>query len=100
MLHALQTSFPSEARWSVPTSGMFIWVEIPSEVDMGEILKTALEKEQIAFVPGHAFDVDESKHSSRCMRLSFPNGDMKRIEDGIVRLARIICAKSNEKHFV
>lgn len=90
MLHALETSFPSDARWSMPTSGMFIWVEIPGEVDMGEVLKAAIEKEQVVFIPGHAFDLDESRHSSHCMRLNFSNCDVKRIDQGIARLGRII----------
>lgn len=89
MLHALQTSFPSEAHWFKPGSGMFIWVEIP-ERDMGEALKIAIEKEQIAFVPGHAFDLGESRRSAHCMRLNFSNCDVERIKHGIVRLARII----------
>lgn len=90
MLHALQATFPSEAHWSTPGSGMFTWVEIPGKGDMGEVLKVAIEQEQVAFVPGHAFDLDGRLHSTHCMRLNFSNCGIERIEHGIARLARIL----------
>lgn len=89
MLYALDTYFPSEARWSKPGSGMFIWVEVPG-VDMGEVLKIALEKERVAFIPGHAFDLNGNHHSVHCMRLNFSNCDVERIEQGMSQLARVI----------
>ena len=32
MIRALETSFPYEARWSAPSSGMFVWVDLPSKL--------------------------------------------------------------------
>src|SRR5262249_32868205 len=32
MLHGLESHFPDEARWKKPSSGMFIWVELPAEI--------------------------------------------------------------------
>jgi len=90
MLQALQISFSSKASWSKPASGMFIWVEFSGEEDMSKILEIAIEKEHIAFVPGHAFDLDENSYSRHCMRLNFSNCNIERIEQGIARLARII----------
>lgn len=90
MVQALQAFFPVEARWFKPGNGMFIWVEIPTAGDMSEVLKIAIEKEKVAFVPGHAFDVNGSCRSTHCMRLNFSNCDPERIEQGIARLAKII----------
>ena len=90
MLRALQIHFPPGALWYKPRNGMFIWVEIPGEVDMGEVLRVAVEKEQVAFVPGHAFRVGGSRHAAHCMRLNFSNCSAERIEYGIAQLARII----------
>lgn len=90
MLHALHSYFPQEARWHKPSSGVFIWVELPPEVDTGEVLKVAVERERVAFLPGHAFGVGGSRHAAHCMRLNFSNCNIERIEDGIARLARIL----------
>lgn len=89
MHDALLRHFPTEARWKKPSNGMFFWVELPADVDMGEILKTAVESENVAFIPGHAFAVN-GRHGSNCMRLNFSNMPPERIEDGIARLGRVL----------
>ena len=90
MLRALAEHFPQEARWQQPTHGMFIWVELPEGADTGEILKLAVEKEQVAFVPGHAFGVGGSRKAAHCMRLNFSNCAPERIVDGMARLGRVV----------
>jgi 2-aminoadipate transaminase len=90
MLRALREQFPASARWNVPTSGLFIWVELPNEIDTGELLKSAIEKEQVAFIPGHAFSIGGSRHLAHCMRLNFSNSSPERIEEGIARLGRAL----------
>lgn len=88
MLGALQTYFPAGARWESPSSGLFISVELPEEVDIGELLKAAIETEQVAFIPGDAFCVKDEQPPTNRMRLNFSNSSVERIEDGIHRLAR------------
>ena len=90
MLSALRSYFPRETKWHRPSSGMFVWVELPHEVDTAEILKVAVERERVAFLPGHAFDVDGSRRAAHCMRLNFSNCRAERIEEGIARLARVL----------
>lgn len=90
MLHALHSHFPRQASWHKPGSGMFIWVELSRTVDTGEVLRAAIEKEHVAFMPGHAFDVGGCRHSTHCMRLNFSNCSIERIEEGIARLARLV----------
>jgi DNA-binding transcriptional MocR family regulator len=68
---------------------MFIWVELPAEFDTAVLLETAVETEQVAFIPGHAFSVPGCPQR-HCLRLSFANCREEMIEDGIKRLARII----------
>lgn len=89
MLSALYRYFPAEAHWTEPQGGMFIWVELPPEMDAARLLDTAVNQEQIAFIPGHAFTVP-GRHIHNCMRLNFSNCTEEMIEDGIKRLARII----------
>lgn len=90
MLEALRSHFPSEARWETPSGGLFIWVELPEGADAGEILKHAIETEQVAFIPGHAFAVEDERPAKNRMRLNFSNSSVERIEEGIARLARVL----------
>jgi 2-aminoadipate transaminase len=90
MLHALRSHFPQQASWHKPGSGMFIWVELSRKVDTGEVLKVAVEKEHVAFMPGYAFGVGGSRRTAHCMRLNFSNCSVERIEEGIARLARVL----------
>jgi DNA-binding transcriptional MocR family regulator len=63
---------------------------LPEWVDTGELLAAALEQEKVAFIPGHAFYVNEDHPATNRMRLNFSNSSVERIEDGIQRLARVI----------
>lgn len=90
MCRALDKHFPAGTRWLKPTGGIFIWVELPGRVDTGELLKVAIETEQVAFIPGHAFSVNGDNAATNCMRLNFSHNSVERIEDGIERLARVL----------
>jgi 2-aminoadipate transaminase len=90
MLDALRAHFPTGARWETPTSGLFIWVELPEGTDTGALLKEAIETEQVAFIPGHAFCVDDARPATNRMRLNFSNSSVERIADGVGRLARVL----------
>jgi 2-aminoadipate transaminase len=90
MIRALQTHFPLGTRWYKPASGMFLWVEVPGEVDMNEVLMTALSQEKVAFLPGTAFQMNGNRQAASGMRLNFSNCSAERIEDGIARLARTL----------
>ncbi|HYH79721.1 MAG TPA: PLP-dependent aminotransferase family protein [Longimicrobium sp.] len=90
MLRALEAHFPAGARWRRPPGGLFVWVELPAGVDAGEVLRVAIEREAVSFIPGHAFAADGSRTASDCMRLNFSHSAPAVIEEGIVRLARAL----------
>jgi len=90
MLRTLDQHFPPASRWNKPIGGVFIWVELPKEVDTEQMLKVALETERIAFIPGQAFCVNGGRQASHCMRLNFSNSSVESIEEGIPRLARVL----------
>lgn len=90
MLNALQTHFPAETRWRKPTSGLFIWVELPDHLDTQRLFKEAIETERVAFIPGQAFDVGSDRGSTNGLRLNFSNSPIAQIEDGIARLGRVL----------
>jgi 2-aminoadipate transaminase len=90
MLCALNKHFPADVCWTKPGSGMFIWVELPVQLNAIEVLKCALESERVAFIPGQAFCATEGQHASNCLRLNFTNCSLAGIEEGIARLSRTI----------
>ena len=92
MLAALRSYFPPEVRWNQPTSGMFVWVELPAGSDTTELLRAAVETERVAFSPGTTFCAGDPRHGNRCMRLSFTHLPPERIEEGIGRLGRVVRA--------
>lgn len=89
ILSALQTHVPPEVRWNHPTSGMFVWAELPSALDATELLRVAVETENVAFSPGTTFCSGDPR-GSRCLRLSFTNHPPGRLEEAIRRLGRVI----------
>ena len=90
MLEALDRRLQGAVRWNRPTAGMFIWVEMPEGIDTAQLVRGAIEEDQVAFSPGSAFAVRGSRHASHCMRLAFANHSPAEIEEGIGRLARVI----------
>lgn len=88
MLDALDKYFPKDrVSWTHPEGGMFLWVTMPDEIDVEDLLKEAVAN-KVAFVPGGSFFVDGRTHST--MRLNFSNATPEQIEEGIRRLSLII----------
>jgi 2-aminoadipate transaminase len=90
MLDALGEHFPHGSSWRKPAHGFFVWVELPEAVDMTALLKSAVETEGVAFIPGEAFAVRPTDEPSRGMRLNFSNNSPERIAQGIARLGRAV----------
>jgi 2-aminoadipate transaminase len=95
MVDALEQHLADEARWIVPTCGVFIWVELRRSIDTTALLRRAIDDEQVAFLPGAAFRAERGGgRATRCLRLNFSNCAPERIHDGIARLARVVRASS------
>jgi 2-aminoadipate transaminase len=90
MAQALREHFPEAAKWLIPDQGIFFWVELPHRIDTLTLLVAALEKEQVAFIPGHAFSVNASNTAANCMRLNFSHSNPDLIREGIARLGRLL----------
>ncbi|MGH2536955.1 MAG: PLP-dependent aminotransferase family protein [Candidatus Promineifilaceae bacterium] len=99
MLAALERHFPAETRWSRPTGGMFIWVELPAWADTAALLTLAVE-EGVAFIPGVAFTppfpaaAASGRNPRHCLRLNFSACAPEVIEEGIGRLGRLLKSKA------
>lgn len=70
-----------------PEGGLFVWCELPKEIDMLEFCQKAVEK-KVAVVPGTAFTMDENDKTN-CFRMNFstPSDDM--IKEGMKRLGDV-----------
>jgi 2-aminoadipate transaminase len=74
-------------RWTVPTGGMFFWVELPEALDAMALLPRAVEA-GVAFVPGAAFYSGAPRRNT--LRLSFVTVEPRRIEAGIEALGGVL----------
>ena len=74
-------------RWTVPTGGMFFWVELPEALDAMALLPRAVEA-GVAFVPGAAFYSGVPRRNT--LRLSFVTVEPRRIEAGIEALGGVL----------
>ncbi|HWM95318.1 MAG TPA: PLP-dependent aminotransferase family protein [Thermoanaerobaculia bacterium] len=90
LVRALEEHLPKEVRWHRPSSGLFVWVELPPGMDSTALLHTAVETESVSFAPGSVFAVQGRTHAARGLRLSFGNNPPHRIEEAVHRLARAI----------
>ncbi|HZF11071.1 MAG TPA: PLP-dependent aminotransferase family protein [Thermoanaerobaculia bacterium] len=90
LLAALDRRLAGAVRWNRPTAGMFVWVELPERIDTAQLVRPAIEDEQVAFSPGAAFAVRGSRHADHCLRLAFAHLTPEQIETGVERLARVI----------
>ncbi len=83
MVAALESELPG-LRFTRPAGGLFVWLQLPEDVDARALLKRCLER-QVAFVPGGSFFAGEAQHNTA--RLNFSAMPPERIREGIRRLA-------------
>jgi len=83
MMDTMAETFPSQARWTHPKGGMFLWGIMPEGMDAAEVLKVAIQK-KVAFVPGTAFHPNQGGENT--MRLNFSYSKPEVIREGITRL--------------
>ena len=87
MLKAMDRAFPPGVRYTRPQGGLFLWVELPEQLNARDLLTASLA-ENVAFVPGGAFFPNGGHEHT--IRLNFSNMPEERICEGIQRLARVI----------
>jgi 2-aminoadipate transaminase len=87
MLDALADHFPTQAEWTRPGGGLFIWATLPDFIDTTDLLARAL-RDNVAFVPGEAAFLDGRGRSS--MRLNFSGCGEEDIREGIRRIGEVV----------
>ena len=87
MLESLTEHFPSNATWTKPEGGFYVWVTLPPEIDTKAMMPKAIVA-KVAYVPGTAFFADG--FGSWSMRLSYCYPTPERIREGIKALGGVV----------
>ena len=74
-------------RFTHPQGGLFIWAELPEQIDAVKMLSAAVER-KVAYVPGTYFCVDGGHLNT--IRLNFSNSTPEQIETGMNTLKEIV----------
>ena len=95
MLRALDEEMPAEASWTRPQGGLFVWATLPEYLDSSDLLASAVERYEVAFVPGRAAFLDG--RGGNAMRLNFSGIPEAMIGEGVRRLG-VAVAEMTELH--
>jgi len=87
MVAALEAEMPPGVTVTHPRGGLFLWLEMPEEIDSRKLLRVSLER-GVAFVPGESFFPNTQRKNT--MRLNYSNMPEERIVEGIRRLAAAV----------
>jgi len=87
MIETIKAEFPKDITYTNPESGLFLWVELPSQMNAQEILLTCVEN-NVAFVPGGAFFPNGGNENT--FRLNYSNASEENIVEGIKRIAQVL----------
>ena len=79
--------FPAEVKYTRPEGGLFIWAELPEEMDAKELLNRAIER-HVAFVPGTHFYAGGGHENT--FRLNFSGSTLEQIDEGMETLRKLI----------
>ena len=82
LVAALERELP-EARFTPPSGGYFMWVELPEGADVAA-LETAAKERDVLFVKGTDFLLEGGENT---LRLAYSGVTPEQIDEGITRLA-------------
>lgn len=86
-IRTMEKEFPSEVKFTRPQGGLFMWVELPKEINARHILEKCLER-NVAFVPGGSFFPNGGNENT--LRINFSNMPNDRIVEGITYIGEIL----------
>jgi DNA-binding transcriptional MocR family regulator len=88
MQQCLVEFMPAGVHWTKPQGGMYVWVDLPKELDAAKLLERSVREERVAFVPGQAFFAGEPRRST--LRLSYSLATEAQMRAGLRSLAAVI----------
>lgn len=89
MGRSLKQMKPQPLGTSHPRGGMFYWLMLPPDYDTQAMLRPAIERYGVSFVPGDIYYADDRETQRNYLRLCFASVSEAEIEQGIVRLAAL-----------
>ena len=87
MLAALGENFGDAAQWSKPEGGLYVWLEMPEDVNLAAIQDQVFE-EGVGYYNGTMFS-PEGRGANRA-RLCFGHPTAETVSEGVAELARIL----------
>ena len=87
MIQCIEKYFPKDIKHTLPDGGLFIWIQLPSNMDASDIFTKAI-KNNVAFVAGKSFFPNANFKNS--FRLNYSNMPDDRIIEGIKRLGEVL----------
>jgi len=92
MFEALERELGSEASWSRPEGGYFLWLEVPG-VDTSRLLADA-EAAGVTFVAGSDFYPGGADRGRSAARLAFSFASPAEVGEGVSRLAEVLARRA------
>ena len=86
MTKLLDEKLSKYLKYEKPDGGLFIWCQLPQNVDMPAFCKAAVDN-KVAVVPGNAFSVDTS-FIGNCIRLNYSTPTDEQIVTGMELLSK------------
>lgn len=86
MMESIDQYFPAGTKHTHPDGGLFLWVELPPQINTTKLLDEAVANCKVAFVAGEGFFIEGGGKGSNCMRMSFGSTPPEQIRLGIKRL--------------
>ena len=86
MLAALGENFGDQAQWSKPEGGLYVWLEMPEDVDLAALQEQSFQ-EGVGYYNGSMFSPEG--RGTNCARLCFGHPTAETVSDGVAELARI-----------
>jgi 2-aminoadipate transaminase len=86
-LDALSRLMPDGCRWTRPSGGFYVWLQLPSGIDAKAMLPRAISA-RVAYVPGTGFYADGSGSQFARLCYAFPPPDQ--VVEGVRRLAAVV----------
>ncbi|EKQ56416.1 MULTISPECIES: PLP-dependent aminotransferase family protein [unclassified Clostridium] len=86
-IETMEKDFPKGVSFTRPHGGLFMWVELPKEMNARDLLEKCLER-NVAFVPGGSFFPNGGHENT--FRINFSNMPNNRIVEGIKCIAEVL----------
>ena len=87
MLAALGENFGDAAQWSKPEGGLYIWLEMPEDVDLAALQEQVFQQ-GVGYYNGTMFSPEG--RGANCARLCFGHPTAETVSAGVAELARIL----------